>query len=256
MCHRRQGRDLPPARPGPRLWVDARGGVSGNALLAALLDLGASLESVDRAVEALGVGEVRVTMGRVRREGRSAVTVRVRAPQETPAASRWAEIQAILDDAGLPPAVAGPAHSVLLTLVEAEAEVLDLPTSDVELPEVGVLDTLGVVVAVCAALDDLGAGDVTCSPIALGAGSAPTPTGRKLLPEPVIEVLLRQHAVRHGAIGRQLTTRTGAALLATLAATASAPPSAPAEAEVRVGTGTAGRDTVGPVLLWVHLLPA
>jgi pyridinium-3,5-bisthiocarboxylic acid mononucleotide nickel chelatase len=241
---------LPASEDRVHLWVDARGGVSGNALLAALLDAGASLEAVDHAVETLGVGDVRVTMGRVQRNGQQAVTVRVRAPQETPMARRWAEIRAVLDDAPLEPSVSTRASNALRTLVEAEAEVLEVLVGDLELPEVGVLDTLAVVVAVCAAVDDLGVDDVTCSPIALGAGSAPTPTGRRLLPEPVTEALLRNHAVRHGAIGRQLTTRTGACLLATLGRTAGEPP---ALQDPRVGTGTAGRDTVGPMLLRVHL---
>lgn len=139
-----------------RAYVDAGDGLTGDMLLGALVDCGASLERIQDAVDTLGVGDVRVTYGRVRRGGAPAASVRVRAPQHTARVDDWRHIQGILRFVAMDEVVRRLSLETIEHLVTAIAEVDEIAVDQLELPEVGVLDTLAVVVGVCTCLHVLG----------------------------------------------------------------------------------------------------
>ncbi|MDP9301826.1 MAG: LarC family nickel insertion protein, partial [Actinomycetota bacterium] len=68
-------------------YLDPVGGVSGDMLLAALLDAGADRAVVDRTIEALGVEGVAVTIERVERGGLRATRVLVAVSERAEARS-------------------------------------------------------------------------------------------------------------------------------------------------------------------------
>lgn len=225
--------------------VDASDGVTGEMLLGALVDAGASIETVEAAVRTLGVGAVRVAWARVRRGETPACVVRVRAPEQTPDVPSWARVREVLAYAALDEPVRHHALEAVRRLVAAEAATEDLAVDDLDL-SVGVLDTMATVVAVCACVHELGLTTLTVGPVGIGSGRAETAFGPVEVPAPAVTRLLTGFEVAARPVAAQLTTATGAALLATLARRGAADP--PTDVD-RVGVGAGSRqDGHEPVL--------
>jgi uncharacterized protein (DUF111 family) len=218
----------------PDAHVDAGNGVTGEMLLGALVDAGASVERVEGAVRTLGVGAVKLAWAQVQRAGAPACAVRVHAPEETPEVPTWTRIREVLAYAALPEPVRASALEATRRLVAAEAAVTGTTVEDLDLAPVGALDTMAVVVAVCASVHELGIGRLTVGPIGVGTGEIAGPAP---VPAPAVTRLLAGFELAPRPVAAELTTATGAALVATLADRGAAPP--PAEpGRVGVGAGT------------------
>ena len=217
-------------------WIDASAGVAGDMLLGALVDAGADLDAVRRAVDAVIPGAVRIVGTPVTRAGLRAVKIDVEPLVEDPPHRTWREIRSLL--AALPAPVRERATAVFARLAAAEAHVHGVPVSDVHFHEVGALDSVADVVGVCAALGELGIETVSAGEVALGSGRVRTAHGELPVPAPAVAELARGWRVRSGGEG-ELATPTGMAVLRALAATCSELPEMVVDA---VGVGAGGRD--------------
>ena len=226
--------------PASLLWIDAGAGVAGDMLLGALLDAGADLAHVREQIAAIAGDAVTLEPVTVQRAGLRAVHAAVRIVEHDPPRRTWADVRRLLDTTGLDPAVHRDALAVFGRLAAAEAAVHGIVADEVHFHEVGALDAIADVVGVCAALHDLGAGTVTVSPIAVGAGTVTGAHGTLPVPVPAVLELVRGRPVVAGGEG-ELATPTGAALVTTLAPT-SGPLPAMTVQRVGVGAGTRDRD--------------
>jgi pyridinium-3,5-bisthiocarboxylic acid mononucleotide nickel chelatase len=224
---------------GRHAWIDASAGVAGDMLLGALVDAGAGLAAVQRAVDAVIPGSVRIERSGVTRAGLRAAKVDVRPLVRHPPHRAWREIAALLS--ALDPPVRDRATAVFATLAAAEAHVHGVPVEDVHFHEVGALDSIGDVVGVCAALADLGVETVSAGEVALGSGRVRTAHGELPVPAPAVAELARGWRVRSGGTG-ELATPTGMALVRTLAAACT---DLPAMTVQSIGVGAGGRDVAG-----------
>ncbi len=263
------------AGTGRCLWIDASAGAAGDMLLGALLDSGASVESVNERLANLGVGPLHVSLSQVRRHGFRAAKADVPAGEDGEEAAEAAprplqEILKQLREASLPEPVRALSERVFSLLGEAEARVHGTSPQETHLHEAGALDALADIVGTAAALYSLGLLEPRCrivvSRVALGSGSAETAHGTLPVPVPAaLEILGRVGAPVSGGIGRgatgaangaadamgELCTPTGAALLAALADEWGDLPAMRVEA-VGIGAGTAdppGRPNVMRVVL-------
>jgi uncharacterized protein (TIGR00299 family) protein len=129
---------------------------------------------------------------------------------------------------------------VFTRLAEVEGAIHGIDPGDVELHEVGALDSIVDVVGSCAALEALAIDEVWCSPIAVGSGTVRSAHGAIPNPAPATVALLRE--VGAPVVGLDTTievaTPTGAALMTTLA-TGFGPPPPMAIDGVGYGAGTA-----------------
>lgn len=214
--------------------------------LGALVGAGASIEAIQDAVDALGAGTVRLSVARVQRAGSPATAVRVHAPEDSPPARTWRDIRALLGGAPLADTVRDRALATFERLARAEADVHDVDVDDIEFHEVGSLDAIADIVGACAGVSDLGLERLTCGPIALGSGTVDSMHGALPVPAPAVVGLLPGFTVTGGPAGHELTTPTGAALLAELTEPA---PGLPPMALATVGVGAGGRDLAHPNVL-------
>ncbi len=163
------------------------------------------------------------------------------------------EILALLDAADLPARVRVRARAVFEQLAAVEGAIHDVDPADVELHEVGALDSIIDVVGVCAALESLGIDTISCSSIGLGNGIVRTAHGELPHPAPATMALLTQaSALTHGLdTTLETATPTGAALMTTLASSFGSMPGGTSSA-VGYGAGTAdppGRANVVQVVV-------
>lgn len=222
-------------------WIDASGGVAGDMLLGALIDAGADLDTVRRAVDAVIPGSVRIEAAPVARAGLRALKADVHALTADPPHRTWRGIRDLLAGASLPGTVRTHATTVFARLAAAEAHVHGVPVGDVHFHEIGALDSIADVVGVCAALHDLGVDVVTAGEVALGSGRVRTAHGELPVPAPAVAELARGWRVRSGGSG-ELATPTGLAIIRALAATCE---DLPPMTVAAVGVGAGGRDSPG-----------
>ncbi len=212
-------------------WVDGSAGASGDMLLGALVDAGVPLDVLQDAVGALDLG-ITLTAAATSRAGLGATKVDVHAPDDATTRT-WAEVRALLPE--------GRSREVFARLAEAEAAIHRVPVDEVHFHEVGAHDALADVVGVCAGLAHLGLEALHCSTLSLGSGTTRGAHGPLPVPAPAVLALLAGCPVQAGAVPAEMTTPTGAALLATLVDTWG---SLPTLAVDRVGYGAGGRDPV------------
>jgi pyridinium-3,5-bisthiocarboxylic acid mononucleotide nickel chelatase len=225
-------------------YFDCFAGISGDMTLGALIDAGGDRTLVDAAVEAMRLGdEVKVE---VRREARGHVGgTRVLVELHERTERTVPTLRSVVDGAGLPDSVKGPALDAINRLAKAESRVHNVPEDQLHLHELGGADTLVDLVGAFWLLHDLDVAQVYASPL-------PAPRGRKEempLPAPAsLRVLEGTGAIFEGADGgRELVTPTGAAILATVAKF-----ERPAMSLKSIGYGIGAREVPGNALaVWI-----
>lgn len=198
-------------------YFDCVGGASGDMLLGALIDAGASLDVVRSAIERLALPAGDVIADRVLTGALSALQITVKTPRkETP--RQYTDLVAIVTRADLPAAIKAKALAILRRIGEVEAGLHSEPLESIHLHELGGDDTLIDIVGVLLALADLKIDRVCVSPLPLARGWTNSRHGQLPLPAPATLALLKAAPIRYvDNVEAELVTPTGAALLTTLA---------------------------------------
>ena len=221
-------------------WFHCFSGIAGDMALGALLDAGADVDEVCRLVERLGIIGWAIEPEPVLRAGLAATQAGVRI-RETQVLRTFSAIEAVLAEAALPPRLAQRSLATFRALAEVEGALHRRPPAQVHFHEVGSLDAIVDVVGTCAALEVLGVDQVRSSAVATGTGMVRAAHG--LLPNPApatVALLARAGAPTQGRNTTvELTTPTGAALLAGLVGPGGFGPLPPlVPAAVGYGAGT------------------
>lgn len=219
-------------------WLDCSSGVAGDMLLAALVDAGVPLDTMQHAVDAIAPEPVSLRVEEVRRAALRATKVKVDAVESTTPRT-WAQIRDLLDDNLLSADVATRARGAFERLATAEARVHGGRPEDVHFHEVGALDAIADVVGTAAGFAALNLAELHVSPVALGSGTVSTAHGRLPVPAPAVVELLTGVPSYGGGAEIELTTPTGAALVTEFATDWGVQP---AMAIRRQGVGAGGRD--------------
>ncbi|MFP5487733.1 MAG: nickel pincer cofactor biosynthesis protein LarC [Acidimicrobiia bacterium] len=200
------------------LHVDPVSGVSGDMLLGALIDLGASIDHVRADLMLLDLPGWELTAERVTRHGITGTLATVRTTDRADHRAA-ADLNDIISSAGLSPSVAATARAVIERIAAVEAAIHAVPVDRVHLHEVGALDTIIDVVGVCSALEQLGVATVTCGALPTGSGTVTTAHGELPVPAPATLALIAGTGIvwRFTDDPMELVTPTGAALVAELA---------------------------------------
>ncbi len=205
-----------PAGGGPGAtvaWFHCFSGIAGDMALGALLDAGADVDEVRTMLKRLPVDGWALETETVLRSGIAGTKVHVRTEADPPARTA-AEVAGIVAEAGLPDRVHRRALATFRALAEAEGRLHREDPDAVHFHEVGALDAIVDVVGTCAALEVLGVDDVASSPVADGSGTVRAAHGQLPVPVPAVVALLEGAPTYGLDIPRELTTPTGAALLA------------------------------------------
>ena len=221
-------------------YLDCTTGISGDKLLAALVDAGASQESVRSAVNAVDP-TVRIAFEPVTRAGIRGLSVIVTAQTEPPSRT-WSAVRSLLEDSELTDPVRAMSLATFALLAEVEAAVHGVPVEDVHFHEVGAIDSIADVVGVAAALHALGIDTLVCGTVAVGNGTVESVHGVLPVPAPATALLLRGVPVETGPLPGEATTPTGAALVRACADSFGA---LPAMVPTAVGHGAGSRDVPG-----------
>ncbi len=223
------------------VWFQPFSGIAGDMALGALLDAGADLDEVRTLVGLLPVMGWDLTVEATLRGGIAATDVRVVADDE--ATNRHvSSILAMVDTADFPDRMARRVRDTFEALAAVEGRLHGILPADVHFHEVGAIDSIVDVVGTCAALEVLDIDEVRSSSVATGTGTVESAHGTIPVPAPATIALLAG-APTHGTdVAAELTTPTGAALLAATVSTWGPMPAMVVEA---TGYGAGDRDLDG-----------
>jgi pyridinium-3,5-bisthiocarboxylic acid mononucleotide nickel chelatase len=233
-------------------YLECFAGISGDMLMAALVDAGAPIELLQRTAASLGLGaELRVT--RVSRSGiqSTKIDVMVNGQLHEPAAHSGpiqqeedhghghhhphdhthphkheshehshgralAEIRSLLKRTDLTQRALNLSLTVFGLLAEAEGRIHGVPAEEVHFHEVGAIDAIVDIACCAAAVDALDLDAWYCSPVNVGSGFVNCAHGRFPLPAPATAELLKNLPTYSAHVQAELVTPTGAALLRAL----------------------------------------
>jgi hypothetical protein len=123
------------------------------------------------------------------------------------------DIEKILSSLALPQKVREDALSVYRLIAEAEGHVHGKSVEEIHFHEVGTLDAVADVTAVCLLMHELAPEQITASPVHVGSGQVRCAHGILPVPAPATAYLLRNIPTYGGGVQGELCTPTGAALL-------------------------------------------
>ena len=226
----------------PRVaWWHCFSGIAGDMALGSLVDAGADLDLIERELAALPVGGWSLEARPVQRGGLAATQVVVNV-RDTPVVRTHAHIVGLITEARLAERARKRALAAFAALAEVEGRLHGRPASQVHFHEVGGTDAIVDIVGTCVALEVLGVDEVWASAVAQGSGMVRSAHGLLPVPAPAVLELLAGAPTYGTDVPVELTTPTGAALLASLAQGWGPMPAMRVE---RVGRGAGSRELDG-----------
>lgn len=196
------------------IYFDCFSGISGDMIIAALLDAGASFEDLSRAIDSLAIS--------ARLEHSSGLVQGIRSSSFSVSSAaaplrHLHDIQSILEASALPASIKSMSQSVFARLAAAEAHVHGLTADEVHFHEIGAVDTIVDVVGTLVCLDSLGIKEAYVSALPWSGGITNMAHGRYPLPAPATAILLEGYPCFFCDAGMELVTPTGAALITSIA---------------------------------------
>ena len=239
------------------IYLDCFSGLSGNMLLGAFLAAGMPLETLEAELRRLPMAEeFRLKVSSVKKNGIAATYVDVELLGAThwhccdhgegdvhahehscehdhghanegavPAHEHSHEhhhrtmhdVRTILERSSLSAEVKEMSLKIFGVLAQAEGKVHGVRPEDVHFHEVGAVDSIVDIVGTAICLDYLEIEKIFVSRVNTGSGTVHTQHGRMMVPAPATAELLRLFPTYHEGAAKELTTPTGAAVLAALA---------------------------------------
>jgi uncharacterized protein (TIGR00299 family) protein len=221
------------------LHFECLAGISGDMALGALVDLGVDPGDIRRELGKLGVGGWKLdftadqcgvisgTRAVVKLEGAGQPHEHEHPHGHSPehehgghphhhehAHNSWKEIRALIEGSKISGGARKRALDIFSRIAEAEAKVHGVSPGEVAFHEVGALDSIIDIVGTAVCLDILKPDRITCSEIELGGGTVKCAHGILPVPAPATLLLVQGLPVKTGGFDKEMTTPTGAAILA------------------------------------------
>ncbi len=222
-------------------YLDCFSGISGDMLLGALTDAGADQAELRSGIAKLGLDGIELRFEQCLRAGIGGTNLTVDVAQDHHHRS-LSRIEEIIHASALDEEVKNRSVGIFRRLGEVEAAIHQVPVEKVHFHEVGALDSITDIVGACIGFQLLGVEKIYCSPLNLGSGTIKAAHGIMPVPAPATAALVEGIPTYSDGPAVELTTPTGAAIVATLASEFGVMPAMRTSA---IGYGAGDRDFSG-----------
>ena len=201
------------------LYFDLSMGAAGDMLTAALLELCPDKERMLQKLNGLGIPGVRFQAEQTQKLGVTGTHMAVTVHGEEEGDGHhhhhnaMVDIKNIIEGLNASRWVKDKALAVYHRIARAESQVHEEPVNLIHFHEVGALDAVADVTAVCMLLEELAPEKIVASPIHVGFGTVWCAHGRLPVPAPATKLLLEGLPTEVGDVEGELCTPTGAALV-------------------------------------------
>jgi len=208
------------------LHIDPFSGIAGDMFLGALIDLGAPLDGVLKALEPVKVRHpYRVSVQKVQRHGIGAIDLKVQAEDgghpehghhHAHSHTHYGDLLTMIDQLDSTDRAKERARAVTKALAQAEAAVHGTSIEKVHFHEVGAVDSIVDMLGSAVGLELLGVDSLSCGALPISRGFVKCDHGVMPIPAPATALLMRGVATVGVDREGELVTPTGAAIVAAL----------------------------------------
>ncbi|MGG4036938.1 nickel pincer cofactor biosynthesis protein LarC [Heyndrickxia ginsengihumi] len=220
------------------LYFDCFSGISGDMTVGALMDLGVDPKMIEQELRKLNLeDEYELKWEKTIKKGISATKMKVilKSQQEAEAHHHEYEhhyhhhvdnhshhhrhydtIVQLIQDAELNESVKQLSLNIFERIGKAEGNIHNLPLEKVHFHEVGAIDSIVDIVATAVAIDQLQPDKIVSSPVPTGSGKIRIDHGIYPVPAPATLEILKNIPLQKCEIPFELTTPTGAGIIAAL----------------------------------------
>ena len=208
------------------LYLDCGMGAAGDMLTAALMELLPDPDEFVRRFNALSIPGVRIEKERAVKCGITGthISVTVNGIEEgneihehhhehTHHHSGMHDIEHIISHLDLSEKVKSDVIAVYNLIAQAESRAHGVPVTEIHFHEVGTMDAIADITAVCMLMNELSPDETVVSPVHVGCGHVRCAHGILPVPAPATAYILENVPIYGGEIEGELCTPTGAALL-------------------------------------------
>ena len=196
-------------------YADMISGISGDMVVAALLDLGLPAEKLKAELKKIPRLHYRIEITKRATHGIQATRFHVAAPRRQPERT-WSEIRSLVERSRLEPEVKERGLKIFRRLAEAEGKIHGVPPERVRFHELGATDSIVDIMAMAIGTVELEIASFRFSRIPLGRGLTPSRHGPLPLPAPATLELLKGLPLQWINLEGETVTPTGAAILSAL----------------------------------------
>ncbi len=200
---------------GKILYLEPFSGISGDMMIGALLDLGCDFAELQNKLELLPLRGYQLSSQKCSRSGIQATKFDVQTGHSHSHRS-LADIRQMIESSGLSAWVKEKSVEAFRRLAEAEGKIHGQPPDKVHFHEVGAVDSIIDIVGTMIAMEGFLPVQVVSSPVNVGQGTLECQHGIYPVPGPAAQELLKNIPIFTNSVTGELTTPTGAALLAIL----------------------------------------
>jgi pyridinium-3,5-bisthiocarboxylic acid mononucleotide nickel chelatase len=197
------------------IFLEPVSGISGDMMVGALLDLGSSFEDLRDKLSLLELRGYQLSTEKCSRSGIQATKFNVQADHSHHHRT-FADIRKMIESSKLTDWVKRKSIGAFQKLAEAEGMVHGQPLENVHFHEVGAVDSIVDIVGTMIALEPLMPTRILSSSVNVGQGTLQCQHGTYPVPGPAAQELLKGIPIFSNEVMGELTTPTGATLLATL----------------------------------------
>lgn len=205
------------------LYLDCSMGCAGDMLTGALLELFPNRDEILAQLNALGIPQVEYIAEKSVKCGVTGTHIRVLVKGEEEEEehhhhhhhhhSQMADIAHIAEHLHISENVRKQVLDIYQIIAQAESKVHGVPVEQIHFHEVGAMDAIADITAVCYLMDKLGVEKVFASPVHVGSGQVKCAHGLLPVPAPATAHILQGVPIYGGQVQGELCTPTGAALL-------------------------------------------
>lgn len=231
------------------LWLECESGISGDMSVAALTDLGADTDVLQRALDSLSLEGLKAVISRVNKSGLDCADFNVTTGSGHDGLDHdmeylyghahggneeshghdhdhhdhghhghrnLAQVREIISGADITPGARTLAFRIFDILAQAEAQAHGVGVDEVHFHEVGAVDSIADIVGFAVCYDNLGIERTVITEIAEGEGTVRCQHGILPVPVPAVVNIAREHSLplKNAGIRGELVTPTGAAIAA------------------------------------------
>jgi uncharacterized protein (TIGR00299 family) protein len=199
-------------------YFDAFSGISGDMTIAAFLNAGLDENEFLTELSKLKLSGFEIEIKKVIRNGITATKFDVIVKEKQKEHRHLSDIFEIIDASDLSEFVKQTSKKIFTNIAQAEAKIHNTTVEEVHFHEVGAIDSIIDIVGTTICIEKFKIEKIFASKIPLGSGSfTQTQHGKMPIPSPATLELLKNFPVTLTDIPFELTTPTGASIIATLA---------------------------------------
>ena len=219
---------------GKTLYLEGSSGIAGDMTVAALIDLGGSVEKLDAVFKSLGVGGLHYEIGRRRSCGIEGCAFDVilhehehhhdhdhcheHEHHHDHEHRNFADVCAIINKGAMTDRARALAKKIFAIIADAESIAHGIPVEEVHFHEVGAIDSIADIVGAAVLIDDLEITECIVTGISEGEGFVKCQHGMIPVPVPAVVNIARRWGIplRTAGVRGEMVTPTGIAIAAAL----------------------------------------